>query len=131
MQLTACDRADLAALFCPCPPLVWACAVRQLELGPCFAVRDADRTLMTGGFVPMPDYWEAWWHVAPIAAPLLLPALRLVRLTFAALPQADPRPVETAVRTRAGARVARALGFHRVGTAGNIEVWRRAIWENS
>ncbi|MFD2030232.1 hypothetical protein ACFSKM_07840 [Ancylobacter dichloromethanicus] len=54
--------------------------------------------------------------------------LALARLTFADLPHSDPRPVETIVRTPAGARIARLLGFRRALAIDGLEIWRRDPW---
>lgn len=125
-----CGRTDLAEIYGACVPLLWVCATRQLELGPSFAVRERETgaALFVGGFVPLADCWEAWFHAHPAGAPHMPALMRLTRLTFSVLPQSDPRPLETAVRTRAGARIARALGFAFAGSAGGIEIWRRQRW---
>lgn len=126
LELAApCGRADLADVYGRCAPLLWVAATRQLDLGLSFAGRDETGTAMfVGGYIPSVDCWEAWFHARPEGSSHMREALRLTRLTFAALPHSDPRPLETAVSTRAGARIARALGFAFVGGNGAIEIWR-------
>jgi len=128
LTLHAAHRFDLAEVFGPLPPQMWAAIAWQASQGLAFAFRDATgAAVCVGGYVPWERFgvWECWFHASPAAAPHMLAFVRLARLTLDALPQSDPRPVEAAVRTRAGARLVSALGFRRVGGAGPVDVWRR------
>lgn len=120
-----CGRADLGEVFGPVSVDLWTVVTHQVELGPSYAFRTSDgRAVACGGFIALGDCWECWFHAAPAAAPHMLAFARLARLTFAELPHADPRPVETIVRTPAGGRLARAMGFRLVLSLDGIEIWR-------
>lgn len=129
LTLHAATRFDLAEVYGPQLPHVWALIAHQAGQGLAFAFRaPGGAAVCVGGYAPWTAFgvWEAWFHAAPAAAPHMLSFVRLARLTLEALPQNDPRPIEAAVRTRAGGRLAAALGFRRVGAVGGVEVWRRA-----
>lgn len=127
--IAPCSRVDLGEVYGDLSPFVWAVACRQIALGPSYAITGADgRALFVGGFVPMSEAWECWFHAAPEAAPHMLALRRLARLTLQDLPQSDPRPVETVVRTPAGARIAAMLGFKKVLVADGLEIWRWSRW---
>ncbi|WAC26332.1 hypothetical protein [Ancylobacter sp. SL191] len=128
--LTApCSRVDLGEVYGDLSPFVWVVACRQIALGPSYAISGPDgRALFVGGFVPMAEAWECWFHAAPAAAPHMVALRRLARLTLLDLPQSDPRPVETAVRTPAGARIARMLGFRQVLVTDGLDIWRWERW---
>ena len=121
-----CDRFDLAAVYGPVLPPMWMLLQHQATAGPSFAFRTEEATVAVGGYVPWAaaGCWELWFHATPEAAPHMVLLIRLARLTLAALPHSDPRPVEAAVVTPAGARLAHALGLRPVGAAHGIEVWR-------
>lgn len=124
-----CSRVDLGEVFGEVSPFAWTVACQQLATGPSYVVRDGSaRALACGGFIPLGDTWENWFHAAPAAAPHMRAVVRLARLTFADLPHSDPRPVETIVRTPAGARLARLLGFRHAITVDGLELWRREPW---
>lgn len=127
LTLHAAHRFDLAEVYGPRPPQEWAAILWQAEQGLSFAFRDATgRAQCVGGYVPWERFgvWECWFHAAPTAAPHMLSFVRLARLTLACVPHSDPRPIEAAILTRAGARLVAALGFRPVGTVGPVEVWR-------
>jgi len=120
-----CTRVDLAEIYGEVDATLWTLACHQLRMGPSYAVRGGDgRALFVGGFIPTGDCWECWFHAAPAAAAHMLALRRLARLTLLDLPHCDPRPVETIVRTPAGARIARMLGFCRVTVGDGLELWR-------
>lgn len=120
-----CGRADLGEVFGPVQVDVWTVISHQVGLGLSYAFRDAGgRAVACGGFIPLGDCWECWFHASPEAAPHMLAFVRLARLTFADLPHSDPRPVETIVRTPAGMRIARAMGFRLALALEGIELWR-------
>ncbi|CAA0096200.1 Uncharacterised protein [Starkeya nomas] len=128
MKLTLhgpCTRVDLAEVCGELDPRLWVAFCRQLELGPSYAACGDDaRALFCGGFIPTGDAWECWFHAAPDAGRHMLELHRVARLTLADLPQSDPRPVETIVRTPAGARIARLFGLRRVIAIDGLELWR-------
>lgn len=127
LTLHAANRFDLAEVYGPRPPAEWAAILWQAEKGITFAFRDAaGRAQCVGGYVPWPAFgvWECWFHAGPQAAPHMLSFVRLARLTLSCLPQDDPRPIEAAIVSPAGARLVAAVGFRRVGSVGAVEVWR-------
>lgn len=127
LTLHAAHRFDLAEVYGPQPPHVWAAISWQAERGLTFAFRDVNSVAQcVGGYVPSLELgcWECWFHAGPHAAPHMLAFVRLARLTLDVVPHSDPRPIEAIVRTRAGGRLARAIGFHPVGAVGAVQVWR-------
>lgn len=129
LTLDAADRFDMAEVYGPVPPLVWSLLCHQLGAGLSFAFRlPSGAAVAVGGYVPWTarDCWELWFHARPEAAAHTLGLVRLARLTLDALPHCDPRPVEAAVMTLAGQRLARAIGMERVAVIGAVEIWRRA-----
>jgi hypothetical protein len=124
---------DMAALLAPdgdCAEIVWRCVLRQVNGGPSYAVRTASgRALAIGGVFLSETLREVWFVVAPDAAAQIAGVIRCARLTLLDLCQSDPRPVFTLARTRAGERIARAIGF--VARGDGLFEWERQCPQSS
>jgi hypothetical protein len=81
----------------------------QLEAGPAYALTRGGRVVMIAGLVPLPGGGAGGWFVpGPGAASAMRAMVRHARLTLAAAPY---RPVIVQVKSEAGRRIARAIGF--------------------
>lgn len=117
---TPATIVDLADVFGRGDPGLWVIARRQLGLGPTHAIRDAAGALVVGGYARDGDWLEAWFWVHPRAARHMGEILRLVRLTLRS--HGEDR-VYAVMRSDAGRRIARALGFRPAPSVANMEIW--------
>ncbi len=105
----------------------WAVLREMWSSGHTWLVSVEGKPCVLCGLYPMPDGGhEAWFNALPGAGAHVLALSRGIRLTLSAGQYGE---VTTICRTKAGARLARAAGFVRLGVVTdnpNLEVWRWA-----
>lgn len=122
---------DLAALSGARTVLQWRTAKVMFEAGEIYAVRAADRLICLGYYFPIgPGQAEAGFNPSLVddaerglgkAAPHMLGIARAMRLT---LESSAYSAIVTEIGSAAGARIARAIGFHPSGVSGSAgEIW--------
>lgn len=120
---------DLAEALPATDHLTWTVLRRQLELGTSWAARVDGAIVALGGLVPVdrpgPPVAEGWFLAAPDAGRHIRPLVRAIRLTLAG---AGHDRVVAAVRSAAGARLARACGFRPIATISGLEL---TLWLSS
>jgi len=111
---------DLAEVFGRSSHELWHLGRRQLDAGPSHAIRDREGALVVGGYVRDGDWLETWFWVHPRAGKRMLEIVRLVRLTLA---EHGEDRIYAVVRSDAGRRIARALGYEPFSIVAGHEVW--------
>lgn len=121
------DLRDMAELGGAMTRVQWAILRDMWASGPTWSLSVAGAPVALCGLYPLDEGgFEAWFNLAPAAAPHMLEIVRAVRLTLSAKAYGS---IVTVCRTRAGKRFARAAGFafHAAfDERPDLEVW---IWK--
>lgn len=114
---------ELAELSHAMTRIHWQIAKDMWRKGATYAFRADGQLVALAGLFPVEggQYTELWFSPAPAAADHMGPIVRQSRLTLARVPY---RGIYTIVRTEAGQRIARLLGFRHEGNYELGEVWR-------
>lgn len=112
---------DMAQCVGSCRQIDWKLIKHQLAIGSSFSLKQNDAVIACAGIVPVSlDLAEVWFMPGPKAASGLLAVARATRLTLSRSPYAEHYAL---VRSSAGARLARLIGFERAGKRDGMEVW--------
>lgn len=127
LRLRAADIFDMAELCGASTVFEWRVAREMLARGLCWAAEDESGVLVAlGGLYPRDDgSHELWFAPGAPASRHMLALARLTRLTLCAGSYGE---IVTVCRTRAGKRLARAIGFQFMrccdAPQDDWEIWR-------